>query len=134
MRPSKTLKNKTLLDTYWRVQLICMKVQTHSSSTTTWIQSGPDAFDESRFVMTFLTISGVTEIFCSFRLVLDEKTSKDVSDSSRLDFSEKFIANNFSLIDAESNTFGPLNRGNIANLRFLRSLLVSWTWWTLLFQ
>ena len=77
--------------------------------------------------MTFLTISGVTEIFCSFRLVLDEKTSRDVSDSSRLDFSEMFIANNFALMDAESNTFGPLNRGNIANLRFLRSLLVSWT-------
>ena len=27
--------------------------------TTTGIQSGPDAFDESRFVMTFLTILGV---------------------------------------------------------------------------
>ena len=34
--------------------------------TTTGIQSGPDAFDKSRFVMTSLiTISGVTEILCS---------------------------------------------------------------------
>ena len=33
------------------------------------MQLGPDAFDESRFVMTFLTILGVAEILCSFRLV-----------------------------------------------------------------
>ena len=37
-----------------------------------------DAFDESRFVMTFLTILGVTEILCSFRLVLEEKNGKQV--------------------------------------------------------
>ena len=36
--------------------------------TTTGLQSGPDAFEESRFVMTFLTILEVTEILCSFRL------------------------------------------------------------------
>ena len=35
--------------------------------TTTGIQSGPDALDESRFLMTFLTILGVTEIR-NFRL------------------------------------------------------------------
>ena len=35
--------------------------------TTTEIQSEPDAFDESSFVMTFLTIFGVMEILCSFR-------------------------------------------------------------------
>ena len=44
--------------------------------TTTGIQSGIDAFDESRFVMTFLTILGVTELLCSFRLVLEGKTGK----------------------------------------------------------
>ena len=46
--------------------------------TTTGIQSGPDAFDESRFIMTFLTILGVTEILCSFRLVLERKTGKEI--------------------------------------------------------
>ena len=45
--------------------------------TTTGIQSGPDAFDKSRFLMTFLTILGVTEISCSFKLVLEGKTGKD---------------------------------------------------------
>ena len=41
--------------------------------TTTGIQLGSDAYVESRFVMTFLTILGVTEIRCSFRLVLEGK-------------------------------------------------------------
>ena len=29
MRPSNNLKNKTLSGTYWRVQLVSMKVQAH---------------------------------------------------------------------------------------------------------
>ena len=62
--------------------------------TTTGIQSGPDAFDKSRFNMTFLTILGVIEILCSFRLVLEEKTGKEISESSRLEFLEKFLGNN----------------------------------------
>ena len=62
--------------------------------TTTEIQSGPDTFDESRFVMTFLTILGVTEILCSFRLVLEGKTGKEIPKSSRLEFFEKFLASN----------------------------------------
>ena len=35
--------------------------------------SGPDAFDKSRFAMTFLTM----EILCSSRLVLEGKTGKE---------------------------------------------------------
>ena len=63
--------------------------------TTTGIQSGPDAFDEPlmRFVMTFLTILRFTEILCSFRLVLEGKTGKEISESSRLEFLE-VLANN----------------------------------------
>ena len=38
--------------------------------TSTGIQSGPDAFDESRFGKTFLTIMGVTDIW-RFRLLLE---------------------------------------------------------------
>ena len=86
--------------------------------TTTGIQSGPDAFDESRFVMTFLTILGVMEI-CSFRLVLEGKTGKEISKSSRLELLEKFLANNFVLSDAEDKTSRPLNRGGIADLPLL---------------
>ena len=58
--------------------------------TATGIQSGQDAFDESRFVITFLTILGVTERLCSFRLILEGKTGKEIPESSRLEFSENF--------------------------------------------
>ena len=72
--------------------------------------------------MIFLTILGVTEILYSFRLVLEGKTGKELPESSRLEFSEKFLANNFALSDAEE-TSGSLNRGGIADLTLLRTLL-----------
>ena len=73
--------------------------------------------------MTFLTILGDTEILCSFKLVLEGKSGKEIPESSRLEFLEKFSANNFALSDAEDNTSGPLNRGGIADLPLLRTLL-----------
>ena len=54
-----------------------MKVQAHSSLEPP-LQSGPSTFDESRFIMTFLIILGVTEILCSFRLVVEWKTGKEI--------------------------------------------------------
>ena len=79
-----------------------MKVQTHSFLESLLEQSGPDPFDESRFVMTFLTIVGVKEILCRFRLVLEEKTGKETPDSSILEFLKKFLANNFALSNVEA--------------------------------
>ena len=73
--------------------------------------------------MTFLTILGDAEIVCSFRLVLEGKTGKGIPESSRLVFLEKFSANNFALSDAENSTSGPLNRGGIAYLPLLITLL-----------
>ena len=92
-----------------------MHESSHSQffTTTTGIQSGPDAFDESRFFMTFLTILGVMEILCSFRNImyfLEGETGKEIPESSRLEFLEKFLANNFALSDTEDNTSGLLNR------------------------
>ena len=72
---------------------------------------------------TFLTILGVTEMLCSFRLVLAGKTGKEIPESSRLEFLSKLSENNFALSDAEHNTSGPLNRGGIADLTLLRTLL-----------
>ena len=72
--------------------------------------------------MTFLTILGATEILCSFKLVLEGKTGKEIPESSRLEFLEKFSANNFTLSNAEDNIFGSLNRGGIADLPLLRAL------------
>ena len=71
--------------------------------------------------MTFLTIFGVTEILYSFKLVLKRKTAKEIRESSRFEFLEKFSANNFPLSDAENNTSRPLNR--VADLTLLRTLL-----------
>ena len=74
--------------------------------------------------MTFLTIMGDTEILCSFRLVLERKTGKEIPESSRLEFLEKFSTNNSALSDAEGNTSIPLSRGSTADLRLLRLLAI----------
>ena len=113
MRPFNNLENKTLSDTSG----------SQFFRTTTGIQSGPYVFDESRFVMTFLTILGVMEILCTFRLVLEGKTGKEIPELSRFEFFEKFIANNFALSDAEDNTSSPLNRRGIADSPLFRTLL-----------
>ena len=73
--------------------------------------------------MTFLTILGVTETLCSFRLVLEGKTGKETPKSSRLELLEKFLVNNFVLSVAEDNTSGSLNRGGITDFPLLRMLL-----------
>ena len=90
--------------------------------TTTGIESGPDASDKSRLAMNFLTNVGVKEILYSYRLVLEGKTGKKLLKSSRLEFLEKFSANNFALSDAEDIS-GLLNRGGKADLTLLRRLL-----------
>ena len=66
---------------------------------------------------------GVMEISCSFRLVLEGTTGKEIPESSRLEFLEKFLANKFALSDAENKTSRPLNEGGIAHLPLLRTLL-----------
>ena len=57
------------------------------------------------------------EILCSFRLVLEGKRGKEIPESSRLKFFEKFSANNFeaehnSLLEAEDNFSGLFNRSS----------------------
>ena len=95
----------------------------HLCGTTSGIQSGRDAFDEPSFVKTFLTTLGVAEILSSFRLVLQGKTGKEIPESSRLEFLEKFLANNFALSDAEGNTSRSLKRVGIADFPLLNTLL-----------
>ena len=50
-------------------------------------------------------------------------TGLEIPESSRLEFLEKFSGNIFALSDAEDNTSRPLNRGTIADLTLLRTLL-----------
>ena len=72
--------------------------------------------------MTFLTILGVTEI-CSFRLVLEGKTGKEIPESSKLESLEKFSGNNFALSDAEDSNPKLFNRGGLSDLPLSRTLL-----------
>ena len=65
--------------------------------------------------MTFVTTLEVTEMLCSFRLVIEEKTVKEIPESSRLEFLEKFWANIVALSDRGDKTPGLLNRGGIAD-------------------
>ena len=73
--------------------------------------------------MTFLTILGVMEILCTFRLVLEGKTGKELPKSSRLEILEKILAYNFALSEAEDSTPRTLNRGGIAHLPLLTTVL-----------
>ena len=73
--------------------------------------------------MIFLTILGVMEILCISRLVLQGEIGKQIPESSRLDFLEKFFGNNFALSNAEDNTTWPLTRGDVADLPLLKTLL-----------
>ena len=101
-----------------------MKVQVHSSlePPLEYIQDQTPLMNQGSLLF-FLTILGGIEILCSFRLVLERKTGKKISESSRLEFLEKFLANNFASSDAEDNTSGPLNRGSRGDLPLLRTLL-----------
>ena len=58
-----------------------------------------------------------------FQISSRRETGKEISESSRLEFLEKFSANNFALSGAEDNSSGPLNRGSIADLPLPRTLL-----------
>ena len=57
------------------------------------------------------------------KLVVEGKTDKEIPESSRLEFLKKFSAKNVALSDAEDNTSRPWNRGSIADLTLLRTLL-----------
>ena len=67
--------------------------------------------------MIFLTILGVTEISCSFRLALKGETGEEIPEASRLEFLEKFLASNFALSEdkTEHKTSGSLSRAGIAD-------------------
>ena len=145
MRSSNSLENKTPSVTYWRVQLVFKKVLAHSSLEPHWntiktkclrqikvhydlfIRLGSYGNIMHIWVIKFRVLRKVFSkqfcfIRCSFKLVLEGKTGKEIPESPRLEFLEKFSANNFALSDAEDKTSGPLNREAIADLLLLRTL------------
>ena len=101
-----------------------MKVQAYSSLEPP-LEYNQDQMPlmNQRFIMTFLIILRVIKILSSFRFVLEGKTGKEIPESLRLKFLEKFLANSFSLLESEDNTSRPLNRGGTTDLLLLRTLL-----------
>ena len=65
--------------------------------TTTRIQLRSDSFDKLKLVMTFLISLEVTELY-SFRLVLEGKSGKEMSELSRLEFLENFLTLTFLIV------------------------------------
>ena len=58
-----------------------------------------------------------------FQISSRREIPEEIPESSRLEFLEKFSANNFALSNAEDNTSTQLSRGAIADLPLLRTLL-----------
>ena len=69
----------------------------HIFRTNTGIQPEPDKFDKLKLVTTFLPNLRVTKISCSFMLVLEREAGKDIPESSKYEFLEKFYKNSFAL-------------------------------------
>ena len=58
-----------------------------------------------------------------FQISPRREKSKEIPETSRLEFLEKFLANNFTLSDAEDNMYSLRKKGGIADLLLLRTLL-----------
>ena len=103
-----------------------MKVQADSflePPLTTVIQSRPDAFDDPNFVMTFLTILGVMEILCSFKLVLEGKTGKEIPESSRLELLEKFFIEEFPFIRCRRQHLRAVEKRRYSRFTFVENTI-----------
>ena len=87
----------------------------HFFRTTTKAQSGPDTFDESRFIMTLLTTLVVIKVLCILRLVPEGKTGKEIPEPLRSELLEKSLANNSALTEGEDNPSRLLNRRGTAS-------------------
>ena len=57
------------------------------------------------------------------QLILEEKTDKEIPETSILEFLQNFSVKHFALSDGKDNTSGLLNRRNILDLPLLRTLL-----------
>ena len=58
-----------------------------------------------------------------FQISSTRKSGNETHESSRLEFLEKFSAKNFALSNTEDNASGLLNRGGIADLPLLKTVL-----------
>ena len=64
--------------------------------------------------MTYVTILGVTEISCNFRLVLEGKLGKEIPVSPKIRVLINVFSKQLTLSNVEVNTSRTLNRRGIA--------------------
>ena len=74
--------------------------------------------------MTFLNNLEVTGKLCRFNLLLEGKAGREIPQSSRSEFLEKFSASNFTLSDAKDNISEPLNREGKTDSPLLRKKML----------
>ena len=93
MKSYHNLDNNIPWDTYWKVQLVCKKILAYSS----W----EPLLEYNRDQMP-LTNQGYRNIM---QLQISSRRENRLRDpeSSRLEFSQKFLGNNFALSDRKSN-------------------------------
>ena len=103
-----------------------MKVQAHSSLETPLEYNQDQTSLMSQGSLNFLITLGVMEILYSFIFFLEGKTCKEIPRSSKLEFLEEFLGNNFALSDAEDIASKLWKRRGIAYLPFLRTLFAIW--------
>ena len=101
------MENKIPTGPYWRVQLLCKKVQAYTSLEP------PLEYNQDE----------VTGILHIFKFVLEGKSAKDKPGSLIWEFLKKFSAKKFILIDPDDNTSEQLNRESIADFSLRRALL-----------
>ena len=122
MRPSSNPENKTLSDTYWKVQLVCTKVQAlHSleppleynqDQTPWWIKVCYDCFNHLasyRDIMQFQSSSRRKNTQRNIQVIMIRVFRK--------------VFSNFTLSEAWDNTSSSLNGGAITDLPLLRTLV-----------
>ena len=121
MRSSNSLEGKILSGIYWKDQLLCLKVQTHSSLEPLEFNRCQSVL--KRLVVIFVNNLRVTGILCSCRLVLEGKAGKEIPDSLRVELLEQISANNLVLSNKENNSSRSFSRAGIEYLPLLKKLL-----------
>ena len=123
MKTSNNLENKTLSDTYGSVQLVCKKVQAHSFYNCLCNTVMTRHLWQIKFCYDLFKHLGSYRNILQFQTSSGRENRLKIPESSGLEFLETFSANNFALSDVQDNISGPLNRGGIADLLLLRTLL-----------
>ena len=112
MIPSNSLESKIPSGTYWRVQLVCIKVQANTSSEP------PQEHSQGWQIKVGYNL--LNQLRSYINIILFQISPKQKNRLS-FEFLEKNFGNSFALAKAEDNTSGLSIRGSIADIPLLRA-------------